>query len=159
MPEFDNDERQEQQRRDGAFEKFVRDELKHEDELLQEILENQKHPNTVTGGIIRQVGVFPMIALKPGNSPQFAVTPQPAGVKTLAAQVKVTSADPADVIVLNSADPTGLTFIDTINPAAVEPITLTLTWTYTNTDGSVATVTGTFSEVTDVTGGTMAQVA
>lgn len=159
--EHSEDERREQaeERREGQFEKFVRDELKHEDELLHEILENQKHPNTVTGGLIHQTGDFPMIALKPGNSPKFAVSPLPAGVKTLAAQAVVTSGDPADVIAMDPADPTGLTFMDTINPAAVEPVTLTLTWTYTNTDGSIATVTGTFSEVTDVTGGTMTQVA
>ena len=39
---------------------------------------------------------------------------------------------------------------------------LTVTWTYTNTDGVVATVTGTVTEqgiVDDVTGGTFAQVA
>lgn len=152
-------EEQAEQRREGQFEKFVRDELKHEDKLLHEILENQKHPNTVIGGLIHQLGVSPMIALKPGNSPVFAVSPLPAGVKTLAAQAVVSSGDPADVIALNADDPTGLTFTDTINPAATEPVTLTLTWTYTNTDGSIATVTGTFSEVTDVTGGTMTQVA
>jgi hypothetical protein len=112
-----------------------------------------------TGGLAAQKRIFKMIAIAPGNSPQFSVTPTPAGVKTLAAQVKVTSADPADVVTLNTDDPTGLTFTDLINPAATAPVTLTLTWTYTNSDSSVATVTGTFSEVLDVTGGTMQQIA
>lgn len=154
----DEHEQRLENERERKFEQEVREELEEQEKLLREILQDVKPSHTVTGGIIRETG-NPMIALKPGNSPQFGVSPLPAGVKTFAAQAVVTSADPADVIVMNAADPTGLTFTDTINPAAVEPVTLTLTWTYTNTDGSVATVVGTFSEVTDVTGGTMAQVA
>jgi hypothetical protein len=158
---YENREQHEQrleEERESKFEHEVRERLEAQSELLQEILDDVKPSHTVTGGHIRQIG-NPMIALKPGNSPKFAISPLPAGAKTFAAQVKVTSADPADVITLDPADPSGLTFTDLINPAAVEPVTLTLTWEYTNTDGSVASVVGTFSEVTDVTGGTMTQVA
>ncbi len=100
-----------------------------------------------------------MIAIKPGNSPKFAVSPLPAGVKTLAAQASVTSADPGDVVVLDPTDPTGLTFTNTINPNATEPVVVTMTWHYINIDNTVVDVVGTFSEVLDVTGGTMNQVA
>lgn len=144
------------------FETFVTKELKSHSRLLQEIrsmLLTQE--NKVLGGTMTQTEVSPMIAIAPGNSPQFAVSPLPVGVSTLSAQVKVTSADPLDVVTLNTADPTGLTFTVLINPAALVPVTENLTWTYTNTDGSVAVVTGTFSgggTGTNVTGGTMTQI-
>jgi len=144
--------------RERKFEKEVREKLERQEELLEEILEDVKPSHTVTGGQIREIG-NPMIALKPGNSPVFAVAPLPAGVKTFAAQVAISSANINDVLVLDPTDPTGQKFTVTIDPVATEPITMELTWTYTNTDGSVATVTGTFSEVLDVTGGTMSQVA
>jgi len=154
----DEHERRLEEEREHKFEHKVLEELEEQEKTLHEILENTKPSHNVTGGIICRTGNL-MIALKPGNSPKFVVSPLPAGVKTFAAQAVVSSADAADIITLDPTDPTGLTFTNTINPSATEPVTLTLTWTYTNTDGSVATVTGTFSEVTDVTGGTMSQVA
>jgi hypothetical protein len=149
----------EHEREQRKFEDFVTTELKSHSRLLQEIRSLLlTQDNKVVGGTLYQ-GVFPMIPIAPGNSPQFAVAPLPLGVKTLAAQVTVTSADPLDVITLNASDPTGLTFTDLINPNAAVPVTLNLTWTYTNLDGTVVNVTGVFSEVIDVTGGTMSQVA
>ncbi len=148
----DRDEREEIELARKTVEE-LHDLIKLEREELKEL----RLHNTVVGGII-YLRTDPMIELKPGNSPQFGVTPLPAGVVTQAANVKVTSADPADVVTLNAADPTGLTFTNTINPAAVEPVKLTLTWSYTNSDGSVVNVVGNFTEAEIITGGVMAQI-
>ena len=111
-----------------------------------------------------------MLSITPGNSPQFQVTPTwatppAAGVTTLAAQAAVTSSDTTNFpVTLNSDDPTGTTFTANLPASAVIPAggeEITITWTYTNADGTVATVTGTVTEegiVDDVTGGTFAQI-
>ena len=123
-------------------------------------------PSTLTGGTFRQEQ--PMVAIQPGQTPKFLVAPTFSGAAftTNAAQASVSSSDPANFPVeLDPSDPTGLTF-DAPIPATANPTggseTITVTWTYTNTDGTVATVSGTVTElgiVDDVTGGTFAQVA
>ena len=124
--------------------------------------------NRVLGGVMSQIptgGI--MLPIQPGNTPVFQVTPTFSGAPftTAAAQAAITSSDPANFPVnLVATDPTGLTFEAPI-PATANPTggdeDITVTWTYTNTDGMVATVTGTVTElgIDDVTGGTFAQIA
>ena len=126
--------------------------------------------NRVLGGVMHQIGEpnMALVPIQPGQTPVFQVTPTFSGAAfaTLAAQVAVTSSDPTNFPVnLVATDPTGLTFEAPI-PSTATPTggseSITITWTYTNTDGTVATVTGTVTEngiVDDVTGGTFAQIA
>jgi hypothetical protein len=136
--------------------------------ILQELraLRRWFQYSTLTGGTFRQGA--PMLAIQPGNTPKFLVAPTFSGAAftTNAAQASVQSSDPANFPVeLDPSDPTGLTF-DAPIPSTATPTggseAITVTWTYTNTDGTVATVTGTVTEegiIDDVTGGTFAQVA
>ena len=108
-----------------------------------------------------------MLPIQPGSSPEFQVTPTFSGdpFALIGANASVTTSDsinaPASI---DLADPTGTTFVLNLTADAVIAPggeSLTVIWTYTNTDGTVATVTGTVTEegiVDDVTGGTFAQV-
>ena len=110
-----------------------------------------------------------MNPIQPGQTVKFLVTPTFSGAPfaLVGAQASVTSSDPTNfpVSIDLTDDPTGATFESAIPATAVpvggsEPVTVT--WTYTNTDGTTATVTGTVTEigiVDDVTGGTFAQIA
>jgi hypothetical protein len=136
-------------------------EILHE---LKEIRRELHHKTAVTGGIMYQQGnPMALLPIAPGNSPQFAVTPTPTGVTTLAANTVWSSSDTTNApVTANASDATGLTATVNIPSTAVVGTTFTLTWTYTNADGTVATP-ATLSLtivalVTDVTGGTMAQV-
>jgi hypothetical protein len=110
-----------------------------------------------------------LIPIQPGQSPVFQVTPTFSGQPFAldGANAAVTTSDPVNAPAsLDLADdPTGATFVLNLTPGAVIAAggeALTVTWTYTNTDGTVATVTGTVTEegiVDDVTGGVFAQVA
>jgi hypothetical protein len=123
----------------------------------------------VTGGKFTQIGEPPMLAIQPGNSPKFQVTPtfsgEPFTLDGTKAAVSTSDAVNAPAKLDLDTDPTGATFELDLTPDVVigaggEPIVVT--WTYTNEDGDVATVTGTVTEegiVDDVTGGTFAQVA
>lgn len=138
-------------------------------ELLRSILHYIKS-STVTGGSIHQIGEHHMalVPISPGNSPKFQVTPTFSGAPfTLdGAKAQVTSSDTTNFpVALDPSDPEGRTIVAAI-PETAQPVggseDVTITWTYTNDDGVVATVTGSVTElgiVDDVTGGTFAQVA
>ena len=121
--------------------------------------------NRVLGGVMTQIG-DPMLSIQPGNTVKFLVTPTFSGVAfaLLAANAAIESSDTTNFpVTLDPADPTGATFESAI-PADATPVggaeDITITWTYTNTDGTKAVVTGTVTEdgiVDDVTGGTFAQ--
>lgn len=122
--------------------------------------------NRVLGGVMTQIG-DPMLPIQPGNTVKFLVTPTFSGdpFVLLAAQAAISSSDPTNFpAVLDPTDPTGATFEAAIPADAVIPTgteAVVITWTYTNADSTVATVTGTVTEngiVDDVTGGTFAQV-
>ena len=135
--------------------KDVHEDLEELKKIVKQIKKEHEH---VIGGNIYQLGDTNMLPIIPGNSPQFGVTPLPAGVATLAAQTEWTSADPINTpVVMNASDPTGLTATVAIPTTAVEPVKVDLTWTYTNSDGTKVTVNGVFTGATDVTGGTMVQ--
>jgi hypothetical protein len=161
--------RNEKTRYEKEFEKFVIEQLHELRMLAHEILKfiSPFPPSTVVGGRFQQSG-DPMLPITPGNSPQFAITPTFSGAAftTLASAASVVSSDPVNFPI--TLDPTDLTGL---NMTAVIPITatptggseaITVTWTYVNVDGSVATVVGTVTETgivpaSNVTGGSFAQ--
>jgi hypothetical protein len=137
--------------------------------LLREILrlvERIAHqtPNRILGGVMSQLG-DPMNPIQPGQSLKFQVTPTFSGEAFALdpAKTAVVSSDPTNFpAVLDSADPS---IINVDIPKDAQPTggseAITVTWTYTNTDGTTATVTGSVTElgiVDDVTGGTFAQI-
>lgn len=123
----------------------------------------------VTGGYITQVKeIHIMVPIQPGNSPKFYVTPTFSGAPfTLdGTKADVTSSDTTNFpVALDPTDAEGRTIIAAI-PDTAQPVggseDVTVTWTYTNTDGIQAVVTGSVTElgiVDDVTGGVFAQIA
>jgi hypothetical protein len=109
-----------------------------------------------------------LLPIQPGNTPVFQVTPAFTGAAfTLdGTKAAVTSSDMTNFpVALVPSDPTGTTFSAAIPAGAVIAAggeAIQVTWTYTNLDGTVATVTGTVTEegiVDDVSGGVFAQVA
>lgn len=134
------------------------------------ILHVLKHPPTttdrVTGGFIKENA--PMVPIQPGNTPAFRVSPTFSGAPfvTDGTKASIVSSDPTNFPVQLDLtnDPSGLTFEAPI-PASAQPVggseAVTVTWSYTNLDGDVATVQGTVTElgiVDDVTGGTFDQI-
>ena len=108
-----------------------------------------------------------LLPIEPGNTPVFQVTPTFSGAAfaLVAAQAAITSSDPVNFpVALVASDPTGTTFEAAIPSGATIPTggeSVSISWVYTNTDGTVATVTGTVTEqgiVDDVTGGVFAQI-
>ncbi len=156
----------------------ILEEQREQTHLLRSIARHLQQDNRVLGGVMHQTGDF-MQTITPGNSPQFQVTPTFSGAPfaLVAANASVSSSDPVNFpVILNADDPTGTIF--TANLPADAEITeggklITITWTYTNADGTEAEVTGTVTEegivdeesivdeegVDDVTGGTFAQIA
>lgn len=150
--------------------------VQENNELLRQLLATLKSHNRVVGGVITQIGdcmsTGSLIPIAVGNSPVFQVTPQwatpPAdGVTTKLAQAAVSSSNPTDFpVALDTTDETGTTFIlgplpsqDTVGEGD------TISWVYTNADGTTATVSGTVTIVNgvvsitdDVTGGTFTQI-
>ncbi len=127
--------------------------------------------NRVLGGVITQQGEpgMPLNPIQPGQTVKFLVTPSFSGAPftTVGAQAAISSSDPVNfpVALDLTDDPSGLTFEAAI-PSTATPVggseAVTVTWTYTNVDGTVATVIGPVTElgiVDDVTGGTFSQVA
>ena len=80
---------------------------------------------------------MPLPSLTPGTSAVYTATPVPA-TAVPSTPPTWSSSDPVNAPV--TADPTGL--IGTVNaPASAVPATFTLTISYTNADGSIATGT------------------
>lgn len=110
-----------------------------------------------------------MQAIQPGNKPVFQVAPTFSGppFPLVGANAAVSTSDAvnAPAALDLATDPTGATFELDLTALAVIPTggeAIVVTWTYTNTDGTVATVTGTVTEegiVDDVTGGTFTQIS
>ena len=137
--------------------------------LLRAILRVTSFPDRVLGGQFAQISTGGiMLPIQPGNSPKFKVTPTFSGppFPLVGSQASITTSDstnaPASIDLTD--DPTGATFVLALTAAAVIAAggeALTVSWQYTNTDGTTAVVTGTVTEqgiVDDVTGGTFDQV-
>jgi hypothetical protein len=137
-------------------------------EILREMRVSNQTP--VTGGEIRRIGNIAMgttlPTLGPGVTATFEVTPTPAGVVTIAKNAVWSSSDPANFpAVQDPTDTTGNTADVTIPQSDTGTENVTLTWTYTNADGTVATASAVFDLVggtvaaVDVTGGTIARIS
>jgi hypothetical protein len=147
------------------------EEARETNRLLRQLIcitrKDKPHDNVVGGSITRTGDTMNPIA--PGSTVKFLVSPTFSGAAfaLVGAQAAITSSDPDNfpVSLDLDGDPTGATFQSVI-PSTATPVggseDITVSWSYTNTDGKVATVTGTVTEVgivDDVTGGTFAQVA
>ncbi len=134
-------------------------------ELLRSILHELRcihrelHPPNISAFDIKEITMFP---IAPGFSPVYTATPIPAGTYPAAGNVPVwTSSDTTNAPV--TADATGLIATVAIPASAVVGTTFTLTISYTNADGTVAT--GTLAQtivaapVPDITGFTIAQTS
>lgn len=122
--------------------------------LLREILNVLRH--NITSGTISQGD--PMQLATPGSTLGFTVTPAPADATIITDASVWTSSDPTNAPV------TGNGLSASVTLAANAPVggTFTLTWTYTNADGTTATTTITetvVAPVIDVTGGDIEQTA
>ena len=135
-------------------------------ELLEKILHelrlirHELKPSTnITAFSIKEISMFP---IAPGFSPIYTATPVPAGTFPAPGNVPVwTSSDTTNAPV--TADATGLVGTVAIPATAVVGTSFTLTVTYTNADGVVAT--GTLAQTivaappSDITSFTIAQTA
>ena len=99
-----------------------------------------------------------MVSLSAGQTATFSTTSLPAGTQPAAGNLPVwTSSDTTNApVTIFSADPTGLS-ATVIFPASVAAgLSFSLTVTYTNADGTVATQTNSFVTVAapspDITG-------
>lgn len=141
-------------------------------ETLREILHTLKQPyHRVLGGAFVQIPIGGiMVPIQPGSKPRFLVTPTfsaaPFALDPTKAAISTDDADATSSIVTDGvngpADGTvfEIDLADVTIPAG--GLSIAVDWSYTNTDGTVAHVTGTLTEngiVDDVTGGTFAQVA
>jgi hypothetical protein len=133
-------------------------ELREANHLLRRIA-REEASKPVTGFTFTQEN--PMLPFAPGSSPVITITPLPAGVQLTQAAPTTVSSDPVNYPV--TVDATGL--IATINIPATATVgapAATLTTSYTNADGTVASsISQPFgpivAAVTDVTGFTFAQ--
>lgn len=143
--------------------------------LQRAILHHLNKTDCVVGGTFHQIPTgdstmsTSLVPIQPGNTPKFVVTPTFSGpaFALVGANAAIETSDavnaPASLDLTD--DPSGATFVIALTAGAAIPTggeAITVTWTYTNPDGTVATVTGTLTEegiVDDVTGGTFAQVA
>lgn len=144
-------------------------ELRELIKLAHELLKVLRHKvkDNVKGGMIFRIGDI-MVPISPGNTPKFQVVPSftTTAFALDPTKASVTSSDPTNFpVAMDPTDTTGTIFEAPIPLGAVIPTggeAVTVTWTYTNLDGTVATVSGTVTEVgivDDVTGGTFAQIA
>ena len=124
--------------------------MSHEVHIELEVLEHILHELRQIRHVLTRITHFTiqettMQPIAPGFSPVFTATPQPAGNVLNPAQPvpSWTSSDPTNAPV--SVDSTGLVATVAIPSTAVVGTSFTLSVSYTNADGTVATVTGTFS--------------
>lgn len=126
--------------------------------LLREVIRQLRPP--ITGFVIQGDSMLP---IAPGFAPGFTATPAPAGaVPAPGNPVTWTSSDTTNAPVTpNASDPTGLTATVNIPANAVVGTAFTLSVSYTNADGTVATGSASFTIVAapspDITGFTIVQ--
>lgn len=137
----------------------------HEAELLRQILHELRairqelKPHYIKHFHIRRKDMLP---IAPGFSPQYTATPVPAGTFPAPGNVPTwTSSDNTNAPI--AADSTGLVATVAIPATATVGASFTLTVSYTNADGTLATGTLTQTIVAappaDITSFTIAQTA
>ena len=120
----------------------------------------ETHANRITGftPIEQQGDLMALLPIAPGFTPGFSTTTLPAGTVPNPTSLPVwTSSDTVNApLTANTADATGLSVFVAIPATAVVGTTFVLTITYTNTDATVATQSGSFTIVAapspDITG-------
>ena len=143
--------------------------------LQRAILHHLNPASRVIGGTFHQIPQgdsdmsTSLVPIQAGNTPKFQVTPTFSGPAfTLdGSKAAISTSDPVNAAasIDLTDDPTGATFVIALsetNPIGADGEPITVTWTYTNVDGTVATVTGTLTGqgiVDDVTGGTFEQIS
>jgi hypothetical protein len=130
--------------------------------ILELIYSTLRYP-PITGFTIQQENSMALTPLSPGFSPQFTASPIPAGAVLNSSQPVPTwtSSDTTNAPV--TADSTGLVGTVAIPASASVGTSFTLTVSYTNLDGTVASGSASFTIVAppqqDVTGFTITQSA
>ena len=124
------------------LDRIILREVREEKELLREVLEelHQTHQHRIKRFEINQENSMALLPIAPGNSPVFTATPVPA---TSAPSTPPTwsSSDTTNAPI--TVDATGLIASVVIPTTAVVGTSFTLTISYTNADGTVATGTTT----------------
>lgn len=115
-----------------CFEERILNELRENNWLLHRVLNLLS--NRIDGFVISQE--TPMLSIIPGNSPQYTATPVPT-TSVPATPPTWVSSDPTNAPV--TADATGLIATVALPTTAVVGTSFTLTVSYTNADGVVAT--------------------
>lgn len=98
-----------------------------------------------------------MVTLSAGNTATFSTTPLPANAVPTPSGIQWSSSDTTNApVVVNPNDPSGLSANVTFPAGVAAGVSFTLTISYTNSDGTTATQSGSFTTVapppTDVTG-------
>lgn len=128
-------------------------------QLLQQIVDNTNPSRNITSFLFE---VTTMLPIAPGFSPVITASPVPVGAVLAPGTAAVsTSSDTTNAPI--TTDASGLIITVAIPTTAVVGTAFTLTTTYTNADGVVATSTSQpftiVAVVTDITGFTFAQTA
>jgi hypothetical protein len=139
-----------------SLEERILKELRENNHLLHRIINQMS--SRIDGFVILQEP--PMLSIIPGNSPQFTATPVPA-TSVPSTPPTWTSSDDTNAPV--TADATGLIATVALPTTAVVGTSFTLTVSYTNADGVVATGSTTQTIVAppspDITSFTIEQTA
>ena len=133
---------------------FLQVQIFEELKQIKRILIKQQHPIT-NFTPIKEISMVPLAA---GQTATFSTTPLPAGSTPLASGLVWSSSDSTNAPVSSNltADPTGLSTLVVFPSTVVAGVNFSLTLSYTNSDGTVATQTNSFVTVApaaqDVTG-------
>jgi hypothetical protein len=129
--------------------------LRKELRLLKEILEEirNQHRKVVRFIDIKEIN---MVDLAAGNTATFATTPIPSTVTPDPTKLVWSSSDSVNAPLSSNsaADPSGLSVNVTFPKGVVAGVTFSLTLSYTNSDGTTATQTNSFTTVAPSGGGT-----
>lgn len=141
-------------------------EIKNLVQDTRELLHNTRNilhhlRNNVIGGVIHLPQGEHKDMLTPGSKATFTVAVQPTGATVVPGASKWTTDNASVTIESVSAD--GLTAIVDIGTDVAPDTTFTVTWNYTNADGTAATPASiqetVVAPVIDVTGGTITETA
>ena len=136
---------------------LILEELRHTHWLLREILQSLPPRLNVTGFTDIKENTMPLVPLAAGFTATFATTPIPATSVPDPTKLVWISSDPVNAPVTpNTADPSGLSTLVAFPSTVVAGVTFSLTLSYTNSDGTPASQTNSYTTVAppspDITG-------
>lgn len=145
---------EEQRKTNQLLETLVIVEQSNNDLLIAIVQELQPSRNLTGFNEILETTMVPLAA---GQTATFATTPIPAGSTPVAANIVWSSSDTVNAPTSpNTADTSGLSILVTFPLTVVAGLVFSLTVSYTNTDGTIATQTNSFTTVApaspDITG-------